>query len=660
MSGPSFLSGPRWTSGWASFAAVFAGVTLAGPAAAEPALDLRRFQPPTHPEGLTSVEPTSTPGRGEWNVGAWLSYAYRAVEIPDGSGGELVPVRHQLAADVVGSVGFGERLGIGLTLPAVLYQTGDPLPPGSSPEPEEPLPTAAFGDVAVVARATLVPQGTLGGAGFAVLGRISLPTGDAASLASEGQFTTELRLLFELGVLGSSLRATAGARVRENERTFAGETFGHDLPFGLGIVLKPQTFGWDRSGNWLVALDAHGAVAITPSFAAADQSPVLFALGVRRAFGNAFATLGVELPLGGGIGQPLVRPYLAAGVAPRVHDADGDGIPDERDACAELAEDRDGFEDGDGCLDFDNDGDGVPDTDDRCPRELEDLDDYADQDGCPDLDDDGDRIPDKSDACPREPGPAATDAKQNGCPARDRDIDGIPDPLDRCPQRAEDRDGFEDGDGCPDLDDDGDKVQDGEDACPRVPGAARSDPALNGCPSPDRDGDTFDDALDACPDAAEIFDGQSDDDGCPEAAEPGRPRPLLAELGPAKAAKGGRFVLTLRGPLEFDGTAGDVRVSARSAMTLRAIASLLNAQPDIVLMVAVRPQGKTAEAEQQALTRSFAVVDALRGLTHRDEAAETIGWSAVQRVKGAAQASGFGFLVLAPLESATKAAGKQP
>jgi hypothetical protein len=48
-------------------------------------------------------------------------------------------------------------------------------------------------------------------------------------------------------------------------------------------------------------------------------------------------------------------------------DADGDGIPDRDDACPTEAEDRDGFQDFDGCPDPDNDGDGVIDARDHCP-----------------------------------------------------------------------------------------------------------------------------------------------------------------------------------------------------------------------------------------------------------------------------------------------------
>jgi hypothetical protein len=40
-------------------------------------------------------------------------------------------------------------------------------------------------------------------------------------------------------------------------------------------------------------------------------------------------------------------------------DRDGDGIPDSTDRCPRQAEDRDGFEDSDGCPDADNDSAGV-------------------------------------------------------------------------------------------------------------------------------------------------------------------------------------------------------------------------------------------------------------------------------------------------------------
>ncbi|MCX5744856.1 MAG: thrombospondin type 3 repeat-containing protein [Proteobacteria bacterium] len=76
----------------------------------------------------------------------------------------------------------------------------------------------------------------------------------------------------------------------------------------------------------------------------------------------------------------------AAAEAARVTDGDGDGIGDIVDRCPTVAEDRDGFQDADGCPDRDNDGDGIADPADRCPTVPEDLDGVDDTDGCPDAD----------------------------------------------------------------------------------------------------------------------------------------------------------------------------------------------------------------------------------------------------------------------------------
>jgi hypothetical protein len=47
-------------------------------------------------------------------------------------------------------------------------------------------------------------------------------------------------------------------------------------------------------------------------------------------------------------------------------------------------EDKDGFQDEDGCPDPDNDNDGIPDAVDKCPNEPETVNGFQDGDGCPD------------------------------------------------------------------------------------------------------------------------------------------------------------------------------------------------------------------------------------------------------------------------------------
>ena len=65
-------------------------------------------------------------------------------------------------------------------------------------------------------------------------------------------------------------------------------------------------------------------------------------------------------------------------------DPDADGIVGKGDACPDAPEDRDGFQDQDGCPDADNDQDGLSDVQDRCCYVAEDKDGVQDEDGCPD------------------------------------------------------------------------------------------------------------------------------------------------------------------------------------------------------------------------------------------------------------------------------------
>ena len=59
-------------------------------------------------------------------------------------------------------------------------------------------------------------------------------------------------------------------------------------------------------------------------------------------------------------------------------DTDGDGILDDKDQCINEPEDKDGFQDDDGCPDTDNAKDGIADKDDTCPNEF-----GVPPDGCP-------------------------------------------------------------------------------------------------------------------------------------------------------------------------------------------------------------------------------------------------------------------------------------
>lgn len=166
-------------------------------------------------------------------------------------------------------------------------------------------------------------------------------------------------------------------------------------------------------------------------------------------------------------------------------DADGDGVPDHADQCADTGADLP--VDDRGCV-TDADGDGVPDPSDTCPETPEGT--VVDETGCP-ADGDGDGVSDPVDSCPRSQKGEVVD--EAGC-GPDEDGDGVPDTADAC--AASPAGAIVDETGCP-VDSDGDGVDDATDACPKTATALPVD--ATGCPI-DTDGDGVDDATDACPD----------------------------------------------------------------------------------------------------------------------------------------------------------------
>jgi hypothetical protein len=614
-----------------------------------PSIDLRGYTPPLDPKGFIYVEPSSTPGPGNLNAGAYASYALKSVVLKDASGNVIsTPVLHQVSLDYLINVGLGQRWAAGISVPTVMYQTGDD--PRSALPGSTALPPTTFGDLSIGLKRTLLAPSDLGGFGIAALGRMWLPTGDPRSYVSDGSVRGELRLLGDVDLLAIAVRATAGARLRAQQQTLIRDgtdryTFGNDLPWGVGVTLRPQVFGVDPKGHMRVTAEFHGAVALDPKFASGPQSPIQAGLSSRYTLGDASLLAAVEFPLDGAVGNPLVHAIVGVDWAPRFLDADKDGIQDDDDECPELEEDLDGFEDSDGCPDFDNDDDGVSDDADKCPKEKEDADDFQDDDGCEDPDNDGDGVLDKKDACPNEKGPAT--GKKPGCPDQDRDRDRIPNDKDKCPDAAEDRDGFEDADGCPEPDNDADSVLDPLDACPTEKGEPSPFAELRGCPILDHDGDTIDDADDKCPKEPEDFQGVTDDDGCPD-QKPGVPL-VAIEDGP------NGNVLKWRIPPRFvkDG------LDQKTLPTLRALASELNLHPEWIVAVGVRPVGRAAAAEQLALNRAFSLVLTLRWLTHRDTVAETLGWSAVKDLPTADKV-GIGVLILSPKKAPVVPAAPPP
>jgi hypothetical protein len=338
-------------------------------------------------------------------------------------------------------------------------------------------------------------------------------------------------------------------------------------------------------------VETHGYLPLAPvhPFQSSAVSEVQLDVGARVKLGAFSVLAGLEKGLVAGVGTPNVRATIGIGWAPRVHDRDGDGIPDEVDQCPDLPEDFDGFQDADGCPDGDNDDDGVPDAEDACPNQA---------------------------------GPENPDPKKNGCPVPGGEKPA-PKPVAAPPVAGAKADRDKDG------------IVDAEDACPDVPGLASTDPKQNGCPDPDSDHDTFVGAEDKCPNEPEDFNGFEDDDGCPDAQKKEAKR--LFPLVIAKE-KDGAVTFTVQKKVGF---AGD-GIDPASTNVLRAIASELRKHPTWYVTVGVRskPNQDPAIAKKSAEL----VAQRLDALSRRKGAATVVEWK-FAKTSPRAEEFGIGFLM---------------
>jgi outer membrane protein OmpA-like peptidoglycan-associated protein len=368
-------------------------------------------------------------------VGVTTSYARRPTPVPDG----VASVEGLMPLTLTGSWATSERARIDVALPTYAFVDA----------PVNDFRGAALGDLRV--QVLLPTAGNTDAFRFAIAPQVTIPTGTGPSLTRIGTSagvtmafsgrSGSVGWLVDAGLngaaadtvdgrgLGSSARAVAGLWAQANDAFRA----GMELDLDQSLVLGPK--GPNAAGS--VHLFAQNRL---PSGVALG---LLGGTGWLRGVGAPEFRVGATLSWSS---EPPTPVPVTAAVDDRCQpgepcaaiDGDGDGIPDDRDTCVTMAEDRDGFQDDDGCPDPDNDGDGLYDVDDACPDAAG----GPEQRGCPDQDADG--VPDTRDLCPALAGPLETE----GCPDRDRDR--VPDVRDACPDSpAPPREEGALSDGCP-------------------------------------------------------------------------------------------------------------------------------------------------------------------------------------------------------------------
>jgi len=416
---------------------------LASEARAQVALD--QFRPaPLASDGFALSRPDVL-REHEWGALAMLDYARNplVIDMPR-AGKELPVVRDQLVLHLGAAFAINGDLTVFAALPTHLVMSGrDPGVFGKDAD------GTGLGDLALGGRYRLT-QADWRRATISAELIVRLPTAQLAN--SDQTYSGDKVGSYEPALVGETHHGRFDARLRLGFR-FRSKVEVGDLELG-------QEFLYGVGARYRVIANLHAHVELVgltnfSDFADAQHSPLELLFGAKYTLTDWIMGGAVGPGIVQGYGAPDVRVVLSAGYAPvekpkplpppPPKDSDGDGLLDRDDRCPRDPEDKDSFEDADGCPDPDNDKDLILDAVDKCPLDAEDRDAFEDDNGCPDPDNDQDTV-----------------------------LDGV----DKCPLDAEDRDGFEDDNGCPDPDNDQDTVLDGIDACPLVPG----EPAANGCP----------------------------------------------------------------------------------------------------------------------------------------------------------------------------------
>jgi hypothetical protein len=346
-------------------------------ARAQRAVDLERFEPALDAESFLGVQGTRTPGSDRMSLGLFADYGSTLLRAERTSGGQLELLQRRAGGVLSGEIGLGSRVALALAMPLVLAQSGQ-----SASASEPALRSFALADPMLHVRYRFLgdtaetTQQRRDGPGVALQLSSSLPAGDADAYAGEDAVRTHAQLLGDMHLFGAGIGGSVGWRHRFERRELFGVSMHDELTFGAALKLPIPPI-YTLAG----LIEVRGATDFRSSATTAVEGE----LGLRYSFSSGLAlTAAAGMGLTHGIGTPAFRAVAGLWYAPADPDSDHDGVPDTKDGCPFLPEDRDGFQDDDGCPDPDNDNDLVPDADDLCPNQaaLENQD--ADEDGCTD------------------------------------------------------------------------------------------------------------------------------------------------------------------------------------------------------------------------------------------------------------------------------------
>jgi large repetitive protein len=372
-----------------------------------------------HPAVLPHLTPSA------WVLG---SYAHDPLVFRDEQQRQVGDpiVEHQVNAELAVALGLFDRLELGVVVPGAFMQ-------GAGFDGEG-LQSVGLGDLRLLAKVLFTPWNE----GFVASGRLQSNIIPVAQLLNSsidggkllGEALPDVQPAISVGYSHPYFKVglDVGAHLRFPREVNPKLITGSAVTYGAGaeVAFVPQFL-------YLTA-DVYGRAA--PILFGSDRNrlPLEGALAIKSFLGPVLLMVGGGTGLIPDYGAPDFRVFAAIGYypppapkeevpepveevpPPKDEDRDGDGILDKDDQCPDDPEDKDNFEDEDGCPEPDNDKDGIPDKDDGCPLEPEDVDNWEDKDGCPEPDNDKDGILDGKDECPNDPEVMNGFEDEDGCP----------------------------------------------------------------------------------------------------------------------------------------------------------------------------------------------------------------------------------------------------
>ncbi len=371
-------------------------IFVSSPAAAQTTplgnVNANRFRPAPGPGNYLQTDGAQLSGHLSGSAGLMFDFAKEPLSLfavqctgPGSTNCGAQAVSNELVSSMAtfhlyGALVLAERFQIGLVLPLVLvngdgFSGVDSSLPMPAPVDIDGSGTFGLGDLEVSFKARFFGDGLEG----LFLGSRVFVTAPLGDVTAEGRFigedsvTVGGHLIAQWLFRGIHLAGNVGALWRS-------ETLLLSTSQGAGLYYRAAA-GYAFKFPLMAFVEIDGETGFDR---AVNENPLEGRVAVRYRHSDFEFTAGAGGGFIGGIGVPSYRIFAGFGWVPDRGDKDHDGIPDRDDLCRDSAEDKDGFEDADGCPEVDNDHDGFFDRADECPNEAEDVDGILDDDGCPD------------------------------------------------------------------------------------------------------------------------------------------------------------------------------------------------------------------------------------------------------------------------------------